>query len=83
MRLARIAAAGALCCLLPACGVFEKRKDHPETPHRVPPHLAAPAGTPAPLPTGLTLNSPVPAPDPAQAPGLTPTPTTPTGGPAK
>ncbi len=52
MRSARIAVA-VLCCLaLPACGMFEKRKETTEAPRRVPPHLAAPAGTPAPLPSG-------------------------------
>src|SRR6266542_1338428 len=52
MRSARIAAAGVLCFALSACGVFEKRKESTEAPRRVPPHLATPAGTPAPLPSG-------------------------------
>jgi hypothetical protein len=53
MRSARTAAAGVLFCLvLPACGVFDKQKETTDTPKRVPPHLASPPGTPAPLPGG-------------------------------
>lgn len=52
MRWTRTAAGVLLCLALPACELSEKRTEPTESPRRVPPHLANPGGTPAPLPSG-------------------------------
>ena len=52
MCAARIAATVLLCFALPACGMFEKRKETTEAPKHIPPHLANQPDTPAPLPSG-------------------------------